>query len=138
LWLGLLAVAVGITVTLAMVLGGKPDDSGVEAIQHPSGGTGSSLGFGTARSVPKLLLRRSPVERVAAPVPSEQIAGKEFAPTVTAPAQAKDQQSTPDAQAPSNTQAPSSIIPGLAQRLRDITGRLKRLKTATGSGGSGP
>jgi hypothetical protein len=132
LWLGLLAVAAGITVTLAIVLGGRPNTSGVQSIQQASDATGSSLGFATGRSVPKLLLRRPPVERVAAPVPSEQIAGKESAPTVTAQAQPKDRQSPPDAQ------ASSLLTHGLAQRLRDITGRLQRLKTATGSGGSGP
>lgn len=132
LWLGLLAVAVGSIVTLAIVLGGKPDAPGDQAMQQTSDGTGSVLSLGSGRSVPKLLLRRPPVEPVAAPVLPEQTSGKDLAPTMTAPVQAKLQESPPDAAASAN------VVHDLAQRMRDIAGRLKRMKAAAGSGGSGP
>ena len=144
LWLGLLVVACGITVTLALVLGGRPDAPADPAMQQTSDRTGTSLLLGGGRSVPKLLLQRPSVEPVAAPIPTEQIAGKGFAATVTATAQTKDQQSASgaqaraDAQAPSNAQAPLNVVHDLAQRLHDIAGQLKRVKTATGSGGSVP
>jgi hypothetical protein len=132
LWLGLLAVAVGIIVTLAIVLGGKPDAPGDQAMQEASYGTGGALSFGSGRSVPKLLLRRPPAEPVAGPVLPEPTSGKDLAPTVTAPVQAKIQQSPPDSAASSN------IAHDLAQRMRDIAGRLKQMKAAAGAGGSGP
>jgi hypothetical protein len=132
LWLGLLVVACGITVTLALVLGGRTDAPADPAMQQTSDRTGTSLLLESGRSVPKLLLRRPPVERVAAPVLPEQTSGNDLAPTVTSPAQTKDQQSPPDAQVPFN------IVHNLAQRLHDIAGHLKRVKTATGSGGSVP
>jgi hypothetical protein len=132
LWLVLLAVAVGIIVTLAIVLGGKPDAPGDQAMQQTSDGTGSALSLGSGRSVPKLLLRRPPVEPVAAPVPPEQTPEKVLALPVTAPVQAKDQQFPADAAASSN------VVHDLAQRMRDMAGRLRRMKAAAGSGGSGP
>jgi hypothetical protein len=51
---------------------------------------------------------------------------------MTAPVQAKLQESPPDAAASAN------VVHDLAQRMRDIAGRLKRMKAAAGSGGSGP
>ncbi|MGB8297908.1 MAG: hypothetical protein WCG85_21000 [Polyangia bacterium] len=137
LWLGLLAVAVGIIVTLALVLGGKPDAPGDQATQQAGYGTGSSAAtWGSARSVPKLLLRRPPAEPVAAPVLPEQTSGKDLARTATAPAQAQDQQSPP--QSPPDAAALSNIAHDLAQRMRDIASRLKRMKAAAGAASSGP
>jgi len=132
LWLGLLAVAVGIIVTLAIVLGGKPEAPGDQAMQQTSDGTGSAFPSGSRRSVPKLLLRRPPVDPVAAPLPPEQSPEKVLALPVTAPVQAKDQQ------LPADAAASSHMAHDLAQRMRDIAGRLKRMKAAEGSGGSGP
>jgi hypothetical protein len=133
LGLGLLAVVLGIIVTLAIVLGGKPDAPGDQATQQAGYGAGSGAAIlGSGRSVPKLLLRRPPAEPVAAPVLPEQTSGRDLASTATAPAQAQDQQSPPDAAASSN------IAHDLARRMRDIASRLKRMKAAEGAGSSGP
>jgi hypothetical protein len=131
LWLALLAVVVGIIVTLALVLGGKSDVPDDQAMQPASYATGSALPFGSGRSVPKLLLRRPPAEPAPTPVSPEPTSGKDLAPPVAAPAPTKDQQSPPDAQAPSN------IAHDLAQRMRDIASHLKRVRAAAGGAGSG-
>jgi len=131
MWLGLLVVACGITVTLALVLGGKPDAPADPAMQQTSDRTGTSLLLGSGRSVPKLLLRQPPVERVAARFCLSRLGERLGAHCdLTGP----NQGSTVTTRRASSF----NIVHNLAQRLHDIAGHLKRIKSATGSGGSVP
>ena len=134
LWLGVLVVAAGISVTLAIVLTRRPGTSCNQAMQQPSEGMGTPVGFASNWSVPRFRVQQepSPVERAVPPGTAQTPSLKDLpSPVLNPPVQAEDPHAPTELRVGSLSE--SDLV-----RVHDIATRIVRMKLGTGSAGSGP